>query len=206
MSQYFQIHPENPQRRLVKRAVEILQGGGLIVYPTDSSYAFGWLPGEKEAQERVKALRRLDDRHNYTLICRDMAEAGRFAKVGNEAFRLIKTHTPGPYTFILEGTRDLPKRLLNPRRKTVGIRIPDHPITQALLEAAGGPLMSSTLYLPGESMPLNDPEEVRERLQRQVDAVIDGGPCSLKPTTVVDLSSGSPTILRAGRGEVASFA
>lgn len=206
MSQYFQIHPDNPQRRLVAKAVEIVRAGGVIAYPTDSAYALGCHLGDKAAMERIRAIRRLDSNHHFTLVCRDLSELGVYARVDNTVFRLLKQFTPGPYTFILEGTREVPRRLLHPKRKTIGLRIPDHRITQALLEVLGEPLASVTLILPGEEYPLTDPEEIRRRLEHRVDLVIDGGPCGLEPTTVVDLTGPSPRILRRGKGDPAPFA
>lgn len=201
MAQFFQIHPENPQMRLVDQAVEIIHGGGLIVYPTDSSYALGCHLGDKAAMERIRRLRQVGDRHHFTLVCRDLSELALYAKVDNSTYRLLKAHTPGPYTFILPATREVPRRLQNPRRKTIGLRVPDHPIPQALLTRLGEPLMSSTLIMPGQSTPLGDPHEIRETLERQVDLVIDGGFCGLEPTTVIDLVDGTPQLVRQGCGE-----
>ncbi len=205
MSQFFQIHPENPQGRLVHRAVDILNDGGLIIYPTDSSYALGCSMGNKMAQDRIRAIRRVDDRHNFTLVCRDLTEISVYAKVDNVAYRLLKGLTPGPYTFILTASREVPRRLQNPKRKTIGLRVPDNPIAQALLEELGEPLMSSTLSLPGEEMPLTDPYEMRDILGHAVDLIIDGGHCGFEPTTVVDLTGPVPEVSRVGRGDVALF-
>lgn len=205
MSQFFQIHPENPQVRLIHRAVEILRDGGLIIYPTDSSYALGCLMGDKDAQDRIRAIRRVDDRHNFTLVCRDLTEISVYAKVDNVAYRLLKGLTPGPYTFLLTATREVPRRLQNPKRKTIGLRVPDNAIAQALLADLGEPLMSSTLSLPGEEMPLTDPYEMRDILGHAVDLVIDGGHCGFEPTTVVDLTGDSPEVVRVGRGDVTLF-
>ncbi|GAB4347900.1 MAG: L-threonylcarbamoyladenylate synthase [Gammaproteobacteria bacterium] len=205
MSQFFQIHPENPQARLIHRAVEILRDGGLIIYPTDSSYALGCMMGNKSAQDRIRAIRRVDDRHNFTLVCRDLTEISVYAKVDNVAYRLLKALTPGPYTFILTATREVPRRLQNPRRKTIGLRVPDNIIAQALLTDLGEPLMSSTLLLPGEEMPLTDPYEMRDLLGHAVDLIIDGGHCGFEPTTVVDLTGEAPRVVRKGRGDVALF-
>jgi len=203
MAQYFQIHPQNPQARLIKQAAEIIRQGGVIAYPTDSSYALGCQIGDKAALERIRRIRRTDDRHNFTLVCRDLSEVGLYAKVTNADYRIMKANTPGPYTFVLAATREVPRRLQNPRRKTIGLRVPDHPIPQALLAELNEPLMSSTLILPGERLPLSDPEEIRRRLEHQVDLVIDGGYCGLEPTTVVVLEDGKATIARRGKGEIA---
>ena len=203
MAQYFQVHPQNPQVRLIKQAAEIIRQGGVIAYPTDSSYALGCQIGDKAALERIRRIRRTDDRHNFTLVCRDLSEVGLYAKVTNADYRIMKANTPGPYTFVLAATREVPRRLQNPRRKTIGLRVPDHPIPQALLAELNEPLMSSTLILPGERLPLSDPEEIRRRLEHQVDLVIDGGHCGLEPTTVVVLEDGNATIARRGKGEIA---
>lgn len=205
MAQYFQIHPQNPQPRLIKRAVEIVRGGGVIVYPTDSSYAIGCHIGDKHAMERIRRIRRLDDRHNFTLVCRDLSEVALYARLGNIDYRILRAYTPGPYTFILPATREVPRRLQNPRRRTIGLRVPDHAIAQALLAELREPLMSVTLILPGENVPLNDPEEMRERLEHEVDLVIDGGQCALEPTTVVALDNGVLEVRRRGGGEVAAL-
>lgn len=202
MAQYFQIHPENPQPRLIKRAIEIVHDGGLIVYPTDSSYAIGCHIGDKQAMERIRRIRRVDDRHNFTLVCRDLSEVALYARLSNADYRLIRANTPGPYTFILPATREVPRRLQNPRRKTIGLRVPDHPIAQALAAELREPLLSSTLILPGETLPMNDPEQIRETLEHDVDLVIDGGPAGLEPTTVVVLDDGVIDIARRGRGDV----
>lgn len=202
MSQYFAIHPENPQPRLIAQAVDIVRNGGVIVYPTDSCYALGCHLGDKAAMERITRIRQVNKQHNYTLVCRDLSEIASYAKVENQAYRLLKSLTPGPYTFVLKATREVPRRLQHPKRKTIGIRIPDNPTAQALLAALNEPLLSSTLILPGEEMPLTDPQDIRETLEHQVDLIIDGGNCGLEPTTVVDLLSGSPEIIRQGRGAV----
>jgi tRNA threonylcarbamoyl adenosine modification protein (Sua5/YciO/YrdC/YwlC family) len=202
MSQYFEIHPQNPQVRLIRRAVEILRAGEVIAYPTDSSYALGCLMGNKHAMERIRQIRRVDDSHNLTLVCRDLSEIATYAKVDNVAYRLLKALTPGPYTFILSATHEVPRRLQHPKRKTIGVRVPDHRIAQALLEELGEPLMSATLMLPGHALPETDPSEIRTRLEHEVGLVIDGGACSPDPTTVVDLTGGSPEIRREGRGSV----
>jgi tRNA threonylcarbamoyl adenosine modification protein (Sua5/YciO/YrdC/YwlC family) len=205
MSQYFQIHPLNPQARLIRQAVEIIRADGLIVYPTDSTYALGCHVGDKRGMERICRIRALDKKHNFTLVCRDLSEIAIYAKVDNSAYRLLRSLTPGPYTFILSATHEVPRRLQNPKRKTIGIRVPDHPIAQALLAELGEPLMSSTLILPGKDMPETEAEEIRERLEREVDLVIDGGHCGFEPTTVIDMSEGAPQVLRQGCGAVDSL-
>lgn len=206
MSQFFQIHPVNPQARLIAQAAEILQRGGVVVFPTDSAYALGCRLEDKGALERIRRIRRLDDNHNFTLICRDLSELGTYARVDNAAYRLIRNHTPGPYTFILKATSEVPRRLLHPKRRTIGLRVPDNRIAQALLAAMGEPLMSVTLILPGEELPLTDPYDIRQTLEHELDLVIDGGYCGLEPTSVVDLSGeGEPVIVRRGLGDVAAF-
>jgi len=202
MSQFFQIHPANPQLRLIRHAVDILRADGLIIYPTDSSYALGCHVGDKRSMERIRRIRALDNKHNFTLVCRDLAEIATYAKVDNSAYRLLKSLTPGPYTFILRATHEVPRRLQNPKRKTIGIRVPDHPITQALLDELGEPLMSSTLILPGREMPETDAHEIRERLEHDVDLVIDGDHCGLEPTTVIEMIAGAPQVVRQGCGPV----
>lgn len=205
MSQFFAIHPVTPQPRLVKRAVEILHGGGVIVYPTDSCYALGCRIGDKAAVERIARIRQTDKEHNFTLVCRDLSEIANYARVDNWAFRLLKAHTPGPYTFILPATGEVPKRLQNPKRKTIGIRVPEHPIAHALLTELGEPIMSSTLILPGEDLPMTEPDEIREALEHHVDLVIDGGNCGIEPTTVVVIEAGKVSISRQGRGDPSVF-
>jgi len=200
MAQYFQIHPQNPQQRLVKRAVEILRQGGVIVYPTDSSYALACRLDDKRALERIRRIRQLGAKHNFTLVCRDLSQVAQFVRVGNEAHRLIRALTPGPYTFVLRATREVPRRFQHPSRKTVGIRLPDHPVAQALLEELQAPLFSTTLILPGESRALEDPGEIRERLEKQVDLVIDSGIIPYEPTTIISLSDDEPEIVRRGKG------
>ena len=201
MAQYFRIHPENPQPRLIRQAVEILQRGGVIVYPTDSAYALGCRIGEREGLERIRAIRQLDEDHHFTLACRDLSEIALYARVSDPVFRKLKAHTPGPYTFVLPGTKQVPKRLLHAKRRTIGLRVPEHRIAQALLEALAEPLMTTTLILPGEEHPLSDPEQIAERLGKRVDLVIDGGPGGLAPTTLVDLSDDVPVVLREGLGD-----
>ena len=205
MAQFFQIHPENPQTRLVRQAVDILRQGGLVVYPTDSAYALGCQIGDKKAQDRIRRIRRLDDRHNFTLMCRDLSEIALYAKVDNTHYRLLKALTPGPYTFIHSATKQVPRRLMNEKRKTIGIRIPDNAIALALLEELGEPLMSSTLILPGDDMPLTDPYDMRQTLEHEVDLVIDGGYCGIEPTTVVDMEDDVPRLARVGKGDPLPF-
>lgn len=205
MSQYFQIHPENPQLRLIRQAVQIVHAGGIVALPTDSSYALVCHLDDKGAVDRLRRIRGVDDKHHLTLLCRDLSEIANYAKVDNRQYRLMKAATPGPYTFILEATREVPRRLSHPSRKTIGLRVPEHAIAHALLEELKQPLLGTTLILPGSDQPLNDPEEIREQLEKQIDLVIDGGSCSLLPTTVVDLSGDVPEILREGRGDVALF-
>lgn len=201
MAQYFEIHPTHPQSRLIKRAVEIVRNGGVIAYPTDSSYALGCHIGDKAAMERIRRIRRVEDDHNFTLVCRDLSEVSQYARVGNADYRLLKANTPGPYTFILPATREVPRRLQHPKRKTIGLRVPDHVIAQALLAELNEPLMSSTLMLPGESLPMSDPGEIRQRLEHEVDLIIDGGFCGLDPTTVIELEEGRATVVRQGKGD-----
>lgn len=205
MSQYYQIHPDNPQKRLVHHAVEIINGGGVIAYPTDSCYALGCHIGDKAALQRIRQIRRLDEKHNFTLVCRDLSELGVYARVSNSAFRTLKSCTPGPYTFVLPATREVPRRLVHPRRKTIGIRVPDNPIALALLEALDGPLMSTSLILPGEADPLSDPHEMRERLEGQLDLIIDGGPGGLGITTMVSMVGDIPEVMREGLGDPEPF-
>jgi len=205
MAQFFQIHPENPQSRLISQAVEIIKKGGLVVYPTDSAYALGCGIGEKDALERIRTLRKLDKHHNFTLVCRDLSELATYARVSNSAFRLLKSHTPGAYTFILEGTAEVPRRMLHPKRKTIGLRVPDNPIALALLEELGEPLMTSSLIMPGDEYPLSDPYDIRETLEHHVDLVIDGGYCGLEATTVVDLTEDTAQLIRQGKGVYEGF-
>ena len=205
MSQYFQIHPLNPQARLIQQAVAIVRGGGVVAYPTDSAYALGCQLGDKAAMERIRRIRKLDDKHNFTLVCRDLSELGTYARVDNGAYRLIRNHTPGPYTFILKATDEVPRRLLHPKRRTIGLRVPENPIALALLESLGEPLMSVTLLLPGEELPMTDPELIRERLEHDLDLVIDGGACDTGLTSVIDLADDGPSVIRVGRGDVSAF-
>ncbi len=206
MSQYFVIHPTNPQRRLITQAAEIVRDGGVIAYPTDSCYALGCHLGDKEAMMRLRRIRHVDDSHHLTLMCRDLSEIAVFARVDNAQYRLIKALTPGSYTFILEGTRELPRRLLHPRRKTIGLRVPEHPVAQALLAELNEPLLSTTLMLSGDEFPLNEATDIRARLERELDLVMDAGPCGIEPTTVVDLTGETVEILRKGKGSIAQIA
>lgn len=199
--QFLEIHPHNPQLRLISQVVAAVRHGAVIAYPTDSSYALGCCLGNKAAMERICKIRKLDKDHNFTLVCRDLSEISTYAKLNNIEFRLLKTLTPGPYTFILSATKEVPRRLQNPKRKSIGLRVPDHPITSALLEALGEPLMSVTLILPDEELPLTDPGEIRNSLGKQVDLIIDGGHCGFEPTTVINLQDGSPVVVRQGKGD-----
>ncbi len=205
MSQFFQIHPENPQMRLIRQAATIVQQGGVIVYPTDSGYALGCHLGDKQALERIRRIRMLDEKHNFTLVCRDLSELAVYAKVDNIVYRALRSHTPGPYTFVLLATNEVPRRLKHPKRKTIGLRVPDNAIAQSLLDTLGEPMMSVTLILPGDDLPLLDPYEIRSVLQQQVDLVIDGGYCGMEATSVIDLSDETPVILRQGAGSTAEF-
>ena len=200
MSQYFEIHADNPQARLIHRSVEIVRQGGVIVYPTDSSYALGCHLGDKNAMTRLARIRNVSNKHNFTLMCRDLSELSNYSMVDNQAYRLMKSLTPGPYTFILKANREVPRRLQNPKKKTIGLRVPDNRIAHALLEELDEPLMTSTLILPDHELPMTDAYEIREQLEHFVDLVIDGGNCGVEPTTVVDLSDGSITVTRRGKG------
>lgn len=206
MAQYFQVHTDNPQPRLIRQAVAILCDGGVIAYPTDSSYALGCRIGDKSALERIRRVRRLDMRHNFTLVCRDLSELSLYARITNADYRVLRANTPGPYTFILPATREVPRRLLDGRRNMIGVRIPDHRIAQALLTELAEPLMSVTLTLPDSELPLSDPLEIRERLEHEIDLVIDGGPGGVEPTTVLVLNDGAIEVARQGKGDVTSFA
>ena len=206
MSQFFRVHPENPQLRLIRQAAEIVRAGGVIAYPTDSAYALGCHIGDKRALERIRQIRKLEQHHNFTLVCRDLSELGTYARVSNSAYRLIKTATPGPYTFILPATREVPRRLVHPKRKTIGLRVPDNSICAALLSAMGEPLMSSTLMLPGDDYPMTDPLEIRDMLEHQLDLVLAVGFCGKEPTTVVNMEDDIPVISRSGRGDTELFA
>ena len=205
MAHVLRIHDRNPQPRLIRQAAGVLREGGLIVYPTDSCYAFGFHIENPQGARGVQRLRRTTKDHNFTMVCRDLSDIGSFARVENWVYRLLKAHTPGPYTFILQATRDVPRQLKHARRKTVGIRVPDHPVAQALLEDLGVPMMSSTLLLPGHELPMTDPDEIAEALGNDVQLVIDGGNCGIEPTTVVDLTGDQVTILRQGRGDTDSL-
>ncbi len=203
--EYFDLHPQNPQIRSIRRAVEIVRGGGVIAYPTDSCYALGCHIGDKDALERIRRIRQADRHHHFTLVCRDLTEIARYARVDTWQFRLLKSCTPGPYTFLLAATKETPRRLQHDKRKTIGIRVPDHIVPRMLLEELGEPIMSSTLIMPGDDLPLNDAAEIRERLEQELDAILDGGSCGLEPTTVVDMVEQPATIVRQGRGSVAPF-
>lgn len=205
MSQFFQIHPENPQARLIRQAVDIIERGGVIVYPTDSGYALGCNLGNKNAIDRIARIRGLEKHHNFTLVCRDLSELANYARVDNTLFRLIKNNTPGAYTFIFKGTKEVPRRLLNDKKKTIGIRVPEHAITQALLAELGEPLMSCSLILPGENFTESDPDEIRIKLEKHVDLIIDGGHLIEQRTSVIDLSEDEIVILREGNGDVSPF-
>jgi tRNA threonylcarbamoyl adenosine modification protein (Sua5/YciO/YrdC/YwlC family) len=205
MSQYFEVHPDNPQPRLLRQAVQILHGGGVAAVPTDSSYALVCHLDDKAAAESLRRIRQVDDKHHLTLLCRDLSELAAYARVDNRQYRLLKLGTPGPYTFILEATKEVPRRVSHPSRRTVGLRVPAHKVTQALLEELGQPLLATTLILPGETEPLNDPHEIRERLQKQVQAVIGADACPMEPTTVVDLTGDKPEVVRVGRGDPAKL-
>ena len=201
MSLFFQIHPENPQGRLISQAVEMMRDGGVVVYPTDSCYALGCRIGDRVAAERIRNIRRLEPKHDFTLMCNELSEVGTYAKLENPVFRLIKSLTPGPYTFILQATKEVPKRLLTPKRKTIGLRIPQNPIVNALLETLGEPIISTTLIMPGDEYPLSDPYEMRDVLDKHVDLIIDGGYCGLEPTTVIDMLDDVPKVVREGLGD-----
>ena len=206
MSQFFQIHPDNPQLRLIHHAVDMLREGAVIVYPTDSAYALGCHIGDKKALDRIRQIRQVDAKHNFTLVCRDLSEISTYAKLANNAlYRSLNAHTPGAYTFILKATSEVPRRLMHPKRRTIGIRVPSNPIAHCLLEEFREPIMSTTLILPGEDMPLTDPYDIRELLEHQVDLVIDGGYCGLEPTTVVDMTGDVPEVVRRGEGDPEPF-
>lgn len=205
MARYFDVHPDNPQRRAIAAVIDIVRADGLIAYPTDSCFALGCQLGNKDGIDRIKAIRQLDDRHHFTLVCRDFAQLGQLVLLNNTVFRAIKAATPGSYTFILRASNEVPKRLLHPKQKTVGVRIPDHVVTQALLAELGEPLLSSTLLLPGEAEPLTQGWEIKERLDHGVDAVIDSGDCGTEPTTVIDFSDDEPEIVRRGAGDPSRF-
>jgi tRNA threonylcarbamoyl adenosine modification protein (Sua5/YciO/YrdC/YwlC family) len=205
MSQFFQIHPDNPQARLIRQAVDIIRQGGVIIYPTDSAYALGCHIGDKQALQRIRQIRRLDDDHNFSLVCRDLSDLGIYAKVSNSAYRLLRAATPGPYTFVLQATKEVPRRLVDPKRKTIGLRVPNNAICSALLNELGEPIMSSSLILPGQEDPLTDPLEMRDLLEKQVDLIIDGGFCGLQSTSVINLEDDQVEILREGCGDLTLF-
>ncbi|NWG87826.1 MAG: threonylcarbamoyl-AMP synthase [Hydrogenophilaceae bacterium] len=202
MAQFFSVHPDNPQPRLIREAVKILKEGGVVVYPTDSCYALGCMLGNKQGMERIRTIREVDDRHHFTLVCRDLSEIAHYARVDNRQYRLLKGITPGGYTFILEASKEVPKRLLHAKRSTIGLRVPEHPVVAALLEELAEPILSMTLALPGDAYPLNDPEEIRERLGKQVDLILDAGFCGIEPTTVIDLTGDGAELIRQGKGDV----
>src|SRR4051794_7067274 len=205
MAQYFTMHPVDPQPRLIRQAAAILRDGGVMAYPTDSSYALGCRLGDAAAAKRLRDIRGVDERHHLTLVCRDLAEIGRYARIDTWQFRILKHGTPGSFTFILPATREVPRRLQHPKRSTVGVRVPDHAVVRELLAELGEPILSSTLILPDETQPLNDPQQIRDKLERAVDLIIDAGPCSLDPTTVVDLAEDPPVVTRLGRGDPAKL-
>ena len=205
MAEYLSIHPVNPQPRLIRQAADIVRSGGVIVYPTDSCYALGCHIGDKAAMERMRAIRQVDARHHFSLMCRDLSEIATYAKVDNRQYRLLRAATPGSYAFILEASRQVPKRLQHPSRRTIGLRVPDHPVVLALLDEVKEPLLTTSLIMPGDDAPLNDPDEIRERLEHQVDLILDAGACGIEPTTVVNLTGPEPVITRVGRGSVAVF-
>jgi tRNA threonylcarbamoyl adenosine modification protein (Sua5/YciO/YrdC/YwlC family) len=203
MSQYFEVHPENPQQRLLKQAVQILHGGGIAAIPTDSSYALVCHLDDKAAAQNLRRVRGVDDKHHLTLLCRDLSELASYARVDNKQYRLLKLGTPGPFTFILEATKEVPRRVSHPSRRTIGLRVPEHAVTQALLELLGQPLLATTLIAPGQTEPMNDPHQIRDHFQKLIQAVVDAGACAMQPTTVVDLSGGAPVLVRQGRGDAA---
>jgi tRNA threonylcarbamoyl adenosine modification protein (Sua5/YciO/YrdC/YwlC family) len=205
VARLIEIHPDNPQPRRVAEIVETIRDGGLIAYPTDSSYAFGCHIGDKRAMDRIRRIRRTDKNHNFTLVCSDLSEISTYARVDNWAYRMIKAMTPGPYTFILPATREVPKRLQHPKRRTIGLRVPDHTLVRAMLEALGEPIMSSTLLLPGDELPLTDAHDIEERIGHEIDLIIDAGPTGIEPTSVIDLSEGTARVLRVGRGDVSAL-
>ncbi|MGP1679534.1 MAG: L-threonylcarbamoyladenylate synthase [Burkholderiales bacterium] len=205
MSQYFAVHPTHPQPRLIAQAAAIIRAGGVIAYPTDSCYAIGCQIGDKEAMQRLRNIRKIDDKHHLTLMCRDLSQIATYAQVDNVQYRLLRKLTPGSYTFILRASREVPRRLLHPRRKTIGMRVPEHAVAQALLAALGEPLLSATLSLPGDAQPLNDAEEIRARLEHALDLVLDAGSCGIEPTTMVDLTGAAPEFLRQGKGSLEPF-
>jgi tRNA threonylcarbamoyl adenosine modification protein (Sua5/YciO/YrdC/YwlC family) len=202
MSQHFQLHPDNPQPRLIRETVKLLRSGGVMVYPTDSCYAIGCMIGNKEGMERIRALRGVDDKHLFTLICRDLSDIARFARVDNKQYRMLKSATPGGYTFILEATKEVPRRLQHPKRSTIGLRVPEHAVVASLLAELDEPILSMTLQLPGDEYPLNDPEDILDRIGNRIDVMLDSGFCGIESTTVVDLSGAAPELIRRGTGDV----
>jgi tRNA threonylcarbamoyl adenosine modification protein (Sua5/YciO/YrdC/YwlC family) len=204
-SRFIEVHPTDPQVRLIRQAVQIIRDGGLVVYPTDSCYALGCHIGDKDAMERIARVRQTDKHHHFTLVCRDLSEIAKYARVNNQQYRTLKAFTPGPYTFLLQATKETPKRLQNPKRRTIGIRVPEHPVPQLILTELAEPIMSSTLILPGDDLPMTDAREIQERLYHQVDAVIDGGNCGHEPTSVIDLAGIAPVVARRGKGDVSAF-
>jgi len=205
MSQFFHIHPDNPQPRLIAQAAQIIRSGGIVALPTDSCYALVCQLDDKDAVTRLRRIRHVDDKHHLTLLCRDLAEIANYARVDNQQYRMLKAATPGPYTFILEATKEVPRRVSHPSRKTIGLRVPENTIAQELLQELAQPLLGTTLILPGDEQPLTDPDDVRERLEKQVELVIDGGACSFEPTTVIDMTGAQPELRRQGRGDVSAF-
>tara|TARA_R110002072_G_scaffold4663_1_gene32308 strand:+ start:40407 stop:41027 length:621 start_codon:yes stop_codon:yes gene_type:complete len=205
MAQTLEIHPQNPEPRLIRQAADILLSGGVIIYPTDSTYALACHIGDKNALEKIRRIRQLSDRHNFTLMCRDLSEISSYARVSNSAYRLLKAYTPGPYTFILAATAEVPRRLMHPKRKTIGLRIPDHPVSLALLEAVGEPVMSTSLILPDEEHPLSEIYEIEEKMGKLVDLIIESGACGIEPSTVIDLVDGVPQVIRVGKGDPEPF-
>lgn len=205
MSNYIQIHPANPEPRAIKRTVEVLLGGGVIVYPTDSTYALGCHIGDKSALERIRRIRQLDEKHNFTLVCADLASISTYAKVHNSAYRILKAYTPGPYTFVLKATPEVPRRLMHPKKKTIGLRVPDNAIAQAIISTLGEPIMSTSLILPDEEETLVDAYEMRLKIGKLVDMIVDGGACGIEPTTMIDLVDGVPSVMREGKGDANPF-
>lgn len=205
MTQFFSVHPDNPQSRLMRQGVHIIKNGGLVVYPTDSGYALGCQLGDKSALQKIRRIRQLDKNHHMTLVCRDLSELGTYAKVNNATYRMLKSFTPGPYTFLLNATREVPRRMLHPKRRILGLRVPDNSIALSLLEHMEEPLMSTTLILPGAESPLSSPDAIRDVLGKQVDLIIDGGHCGLEPTSVIDLTGDQPVVVRVGKGDVSLF-
>lgn len=205
MAQILDIHPQNPETRLIRQAADCLLGGGVIVYPTDSTYALACHIGDKNALEKIRRIRQLTDKHNFTLMCEDLSAIATYARVSNSAYRLLKAYTPGPYTFILAATAEVPRRLMHPKRKTIGLRIPDHPVAQALLTAVGEPIMSTSLILPGEDLPLSEIYDIEEKLGKHVDLIIESGACGIEPSTVIDLVDGVPEVVRVGKGDPEPF-